>query len=179
MSWNEKKKHIISILVVSTFLILSTTFVYFPKQENFVSSLAFLHQVNSFYMEDLSSGILLKNTSCVKDEKGLQQDPYQFKVVNQTNQEITYRIVFHKDFEKINQQGKEALENHYLRYTLKEGEQAYLEPQNLNDDGILYETTIPKRSEVVYDFKMWLDYDADNGAMNKLLIGNIEIERIG
>lgn len=169
----------ISIIVVSLFLILTTTFVYLPKQENLLSSLAFLNQINSFYMEDLSSGLLLKNASCTKDEKGLAQDPYQFKVVNQTNRDITYQIVFQKDTKKVAQQGKEVLNNKYLRYTLKEGKQEYLEPKNLKEDGIIYEATIPKHSEVVYEFKMWLDYDADNEAMNKLLIGNIEIERIG
>ena len=175
----EVEKHILSIIFVSIFLVLSTVLVYFPKQENLASSLAFLKTKNLFYLEDLSSGILLKNASCVKDETGLQQEPYQFKIVNRSNHDISYQILFHIDKEEIESLGKEALANKYLRYTLKEGTKEYLEPHNLTEDGILYTAVIPKQSETVFSFKMWLDYNADNDAMGKVLIGNIQIERIG
>lgn len=178
MTAKEKRSHIISIISVSLFLIIMTAFVYLPKQEMLLSSLAFLQNQNRFYMEDISSGILLKDATPVSDQKGLQYEPYQFKVVNNSNSDITYNIIFKNNKEKAEAKGKEVLPNKYLRYSLKEGNNVNLEPVTLQEDGILYTTTIPSNSTVVFEFRMWLDWEADNGAMNKIFIGKIELEEV-
>lgn len=177
MNKKEVRKHILSIICVSTFLIFMTTFVYLPKQENLLSSFAFLEAQRSFYVEELSSGILLHDATPVSDKKGLQNDPYTFKVVNNSNKEITYQIKFNNNEEKIKAQGKEVLPNRYLRYNLLQGNTEIVEPSTLPDDGILYEAVIPANSEIIFNFRMWLDYNADNGAMNKTFIGKIEVEK--
>lgn len=174
----EIRKLIYSILGISLFLIVMTTFVYLPKQETLLSSLAFLQNQNRFYMEDISSGILLKDATPVSDEVGLSYEPYRFKVINNSTSDITYRIIFENNQEKIEAQGKEVLPNKYLRYSLKVGNNTVIEPTTLSEDGILYTTTIPSNSEIVFEFRMWLDYNADNGAMNKTFIGKIELEEI-
>lgn len=174
----EIKKLMFSIIGVSIFLIVMTTYVYLPKQENLMSSLAFLQNQKRFYMQDISSGILLKDATPVKDEVGLEYEPYQFKVVNHSNLDITYRIVFKNDIQKAKAQEKEILPNRYLRYTLTEGYNIDLEPATLQEDGILYTTTISAHSETTFEFRMWLDYNADNDAMNKVFIGKIEIEEV-
>jgi len=178
MTAKERRSHIISIISVSLFLIIMTVFVYLPKQEMLLSSLAFLQNQQRFYIEDLSSGILLNDATPVSDEKGLQYTPYRFKVVNTSNSAIKYNVVFKNNEEKAKAKGLEVLPNKYLRYSLKEGYNQALEPQTLQDDGILYTTTIPSNSTVVFEFKMWLDWNADNGAMNKIFIGKIELEEV-
>jgi hypothetical protein len=174
----EVRKLILSIVCVSIFLIVMTTFVYLPKQENMLSSIAFLQNQKRFYMEDISTGILLQDATPVSDQTGLQYEPYQFKVVNNSNSDITYNIVFNNNQEKIESQGKEVLPNKYLRYSLSSENNSLIEPTTLAEDGIIYTATISAKSEVVFEFRMWLDYDADNGAMNKVFIGKIEIEEI-
>lgn len=169
---------IVSIVSVSIFLVTMTCFVYLPKQETLASSLAFLQKQKSFYIQDLSEGILLKEAIPMSDEKGLTLDSYRFKVVNKSKADITYQIKFVSNKEKVQSQGKEVLDNKYLRYTLKEGNYDYLEPNTLNEDGIIYETMIRANREEVFEFKMWLDWNADNNAMNKVFIGKIEIEQI-
>lgn len=169
---------ILSIVSVSIFLVTMTCFVYLPKQETLASSFAFLQNQRQFYVQDLSDGILLKEAIPMTDEKGLTLDSYRFKVVNKSKADITYQIKFVSNKEKIKSQGKEVLDNKYLRYTLKDGNHDYLEPNTLNEDGIIYETTIDSNSEVVFEFKMWLDWNADNNSMNKVFIGKIEIEQI-
>lgn len=172
------RKYILSIICVSLFLVIATTFVYIPKQENLLSSLAFLQNQQTFYMKDLSSGILLQDASPMKDSKALENDPYRFEVVNHSNSDITYQIVFRNNEEKAKSQGKEVLPNHYLRYSLISNDNYLVEPSTLSDDGILYTTTIKAHSSEIFDFRMWLDWEADNGAMNKIFIGKIEIKEI-
>ncbi len=178
MNQKEVKKSILSIMFVSIFLILMTTFVYLPKQENLLSSFAFLQNQRSFYMEDVTSGILLKDASPMSDEKGFQNEPYRFKVINHSNEDITYQIVFQNNEQKALEQGKEVLPNHYLRYSLQNANDEMQKAETLADDGILYTAVVKAHSEETYDFRMWLDYDADNGAMNKIFIGKIEIVKI-
>lgn len=174
----EIRSLIISIISVSLFLIIMTTFVYLPKQENLLSSLAFLHTQSDLYIEDLSNGILLRDATPVTDTTGMTYVPYQFRVVNNSNKEVNYNVVFKSNKEKALKQGKELLPNKYLRYSIKEGNKDFIEPTTLRDDGILYTTTVPAKSNTVFDFKMWLDYNADNGAMNKIFIARIEIQEV-
>lgn len=178
MSKKEIRKHIISIVVVSFLLIFSTAFIYLPKQENLVSALAFLQMQKGFYMEELSSGILLKDASPVLDEYGIKNDPYSFKVINDTNSDVTYKIVFKNNEEKAKARGMEVLPNRYLRYNLVSEGKELVTPSTLSDDGILYVATVKANSSQTFDFRMWLDYEADNGAMNKIFIGKVAIEEI-
>ena len=46
----ETRNRILSIILVSTFLIIMTTFVYLPRQTNLLSALAFLQEEQAFYM---------------------------------------------------------------------------------------------------------------------------------
>lgn len=176
-----KDKKIIKLLLsigASLFLIVSTTFVYLTKKNNLLSSLIFLQNQQKFYMQDLSSGILLKEAIPVSDSKGLENEPYIFKVVNNSDKEITYRILFKNNIDKVKRLNKDVLPNEYLRYIVKESNIEFIEPRNLNDDGIIYETTINAKSSTVFEFKMWLDYNSDNNAMNKSFIGKIMIEEV-
>lgn len=178
MKNKEIRKTIISIISVSLFLLVTITFVYLPKQETLLSSLAFLQNQKRFYMQDLSSGILLKDAVPVSDSKGLKNDSYTFKVVNNSNSKIIYHIIFKNNKEKVSNTGREVLPNKYLRYTIKENNNNYIEPLNLTDNGIIYETTIDANSSSTFEFKMWLDYNSDNEAMDKAFVGKIEIEEI-
>ena len=81
----EIRKNILSILAVFAFMITSTLLVYMPSRSNMASALTFLNGVQSFYMEDLSSGVLLRNANPTKDIEGLKLDPYMFQVVNKSN----------------------------------------------------------------------------------------------
>lgn len=174
----EVRQSILSIILVSTFLIVMTCFVYLPKQEALLSSLAFLQNQKRFYIEELSSGILLKEAVPVSDTKGLSYEPYEFKVVNNSNQDIEYNIVFDNNEEKITNLGKEVLPNKFLRYSIQEKGTDTNIAYTLNEDGIILTTVVPKNSETTYEFRMWLDLYADNGAVNKVFIGKIELEEI-
>lgn len=174
----EIRNRLLSILGVSTFLILMTAFVYIPNNESMAAALGFINQVKNFYMEDLSEGVLLKNAIPVTDSEGLENDPYSFQVVNNSNKNITYNIVFKNNEEKAKERGKEVLPSKYLRYAISDSNDTNLEAKTLTDDGILLTTTITPHSKVVFNFRMWLDFNSDEGAMDKIFIGTIELEEV-
>lgn len=169
---------LLSIITVSLFLIVVTTYVYLPNNKNLSSALAFLNHEKSFYMQDVTSGVLLKDATAVEDSEGLSYDPYTFKVVNNTNKNITYKIVFKSDIEKAKAKGKEILPNKYLRYSISNINDTNLEANTLSDDGILLTTTITPHSTVTFNFRMWLDYNCDEGAFDKIFVGKIAIEKV-
>ena len=169
---------LLSIITVSLFLIVSTTFIYLPNSKNLTSALAFLNHEKSFYMQDVTEGVLLRNATPVEDSEGLENDPYTFKVVNKSNSNITYKIMFKSDKEKIRESEMEILPNKYLRYSISNYDDTNLEANTLSDDGILITTTIPPHSEQTFNFRMWLDYNADDGAFDKIFIGRIAIEKV-
>ncbi len=178
MTKKQVRGHIISIISVSLFLILATTFIYIPKQASLMSSFAFLQNVQNFYMKELTSGILMHDAIPTKDEKAKNNTPYTFQVVNNSDKDITYQIIFKNNEEKAKAKGMEVLPNRYLRYSLISNNNEIVKPSTLTDDGVLYETTIKANSTETFDFRMWLSYYADNGAMNKIFIGKIEIQEI-
>ena len=169
---------LLSIITVSLFLIVATTYVYLPNSKNLTSALAFLNHEKSFYMQDVTEGVLLNNATPIEDSEGLENKPYTFKVVNKSNSNITYKIVFKNDEKKAKAQGMELLSNKYLRYSISNVDDTNLEANTLSDDGILLTTTITPHSEQVFNFRMWLDYNADDGAFDKIFIGSIAIEEI-
>ena len=171
-------KHILSIVFVSVFLVLMTTFVYLPNHNNLVSALSFLSNEQSFYMEDVSSGLLLKDSVPMEDSKGLEIEPYTFRVVNNTNHNITYKILFKNNIEKIEATNLEALDSKYLRYSISTINDTNLEANSLNEDGVLVVFTALPHSKQEFNFRMWLDYNSDNNAMGKAFIGSLALEEI-
>ena len=55
----EIRSRITSIIFMLLLLVVSTLYVYYPNKQNLVSSLTFLHQNESLYIEELSEGIKL------------------------------------------------------------------------------------------------------------------------
>ena len=173
----ETMKSILSIIGVLIFLIFITCFVYLPNRQILLSSFA-LQKQNDFYIENLSESISLKDAIPVPDSIGLQYNPYQFKIVNNSNSEIVYQIVFHKSSSEIGAQEIDILSNRYLKFSLKSLDNTLVEPTILPDDGILYNASLAAHSQLVFEFRMWLDWDADNNAMDKVFVGKIEINSI-
>ncbi len=169
---NEIKKHILSILAVLTFLLLSTAFIYMPNHNSMASALTFLNGVQSFYMEDLSDGVLLKDANPTMDEDGLENEPYKFQVVNKSNKNITYKIVFKN---KVDNE-EERLANKYLRYSISTENTTENVVSTLDEDSIILTTTITPNTTQVFNFRMWLDYNSDDDAFGKRFSGVIQIE---
>lgn len=173
----EIRSRIIKIISITVFLILMTTLVYLPNHKNLVASLAFLNSEKEFYMEELSDAINMENSYPVYDEVGLNTTPYTFRVVNNSNKDIKFNIVFNTNEEEAKEvYHMEVLPNKYLRYSLTNND---IEKANtLPDNNILYTGTIKANSSETFNFKMWLNINSDSNAVNKILIGSIDINRL-
>jgi hypothetical protein len=145
-----------------------------PNHNSMASALTFLNGVQSFYMEDLSDGVLLKDANPTMDEDGLENEPYKFQVVNKSNRNITYKIIFKNKVENES----EILANKYLRYSISTENSTEDIVSTLGADSIILTTTIIPNSTQVFNFRMWLDYDCDNDAFGKKFSGVIQIEEI-
>lgn len=178
MKCKENRKSILSIILVLFFLVFMTCFVYLPKQESLLSSLAFLQNQKVFYLKDLSHGILLNDAIPIPDEIGMQYEPYRFKVVNNSSSEINYRIIFRNNDLKMNIKKEDMLSNQYLRISLNSDKGILVNPTSLSENGIIYTTTIQAHKEEIFELRMWLDWNSDNDAMDKIFVGKVEIDKL-
>lgn len=170
--------HLMSIAFIIVFLIVGTVYVYYPTKSNLLSSVTFLQKQENFYIQDVSSGIKLAEAFPISDSEGLQSTPYQFKIVNNTNHEIKFQLLFRNQLDKVNERGLEALDAKYLRYSLQQFDKETI-VNELDESEIIYTGTIASNSELTYNFSLWLGEDNfDEDAMGKTFIGQMEIKEI-
>lgn len=174
----EIKSRIISIIFMTVLLVVSTMYVYYPNKTNLVSALTFLRQNtnNDIYIEELSSGINLAEAYPITDEEGLETSPYQFKLVNTTNHDITYQLLFHNQLDEITNRDLEPLAAKYLRYSIAGNDDLVVD--TIPDSEIIYTGTIQANSEITLEFRFWLGDSFDNDAIEKTYLGRIQVDEI-
>ena len=97
--------------------------------------------------------------------------------MNSSNSEINYRIIFRNNDSKMNIKQEDLLSNQYLRISLNNNEGLLVNPVSLSENGVIYTTTIRAHEEEVFELRMWLDWNSDNNAMDKIFVGKIEVDR--
>lgn len=169
----EVVKYSISIVFWITFLVVATVVWYMPRQ-NLQNSYAYAMGNDSFYLEELNDGINMQNIYPVSDQVGKKGDSLAFQIVNKLDQDISYQLYFKNDVSKLSNVNKK-LDSRYLRYQLLEnGEEVAVD--NLPEDGKIYLSTVKANSNVYYELRIWLDYDADYGFMGKEFCGIIGLD---
>lgn len=170
--------HLMSIAFIIVFLVVGTIYVYYPTKSNLVSSFTFLKNKQSVYIEDISSGIKLAQAYPISDEEGLQATTYEFKIVNNTDHDVKFELIFKNQLDKVRERGLDALDCKYLRYSIKENNNQ-TEVNELPSSQIIYESSIPANSEITYNFGLWLgENNFDDAAMGKTFIGQMEVQEI-
>lgn len=170
------KSRIMSIIFILVILVVGTIYVYYPNQQELLSSFAFLQNQQGLYLEELSSGIKLAEAYPIVDEVGNQSEPYQFKIINNSNKEVKCQIIFKNQLDKIEERNLEPLPAKYLRYSLQSEDNEIIE--TLTEDEIIYETTIAANTETEFNFRLWLGTNLDAEGMGKTFIGQMEIKEI-
>lgn len=169
--------HIGSIIFVIIFLLISTIFVYYPNKQALLSSYTFLKNQENFYLEELSDGIKLAEAFPISDEEGINTDLYQFKIVNNSDKEIHYQLLFKNQLDKIEARNLMPLSAKYLRYSIQK-KSSDIKIDTLPESEIIYDDIIPANSEVVFDFRIWIGENFDIEAMGKTFIGQMEVVEI-
>ena len=165
---------ITSIIFMLIFLIVSTLYVYYPNKQNLTSAFTFLQNREAFYLEELSDGIKLAEAYPITDSEGITSDSYSFKIVNDTDKDIHYQLVFRNQLEKIEAKNLLPLDSKYLRYSIQNNE-SNLKIETLTDTEVIYDAVIKADSELTFDFRIWLGENFDSDAMGKTFIGRMEV----
>ena len=173
----EIRSRIASIVFILIFLIVSTLYAYYPTKANLTSAFAFLENRESFYMKELSDGIKIAEAFPISDELGLASDSYQFKIINDTDKDIHYQLVFKNQLDKITARNLLPLDSKYLRYSIQNNK-SDLKIETLTDSEIVYDAVIEADSELTFDFRIWLGENFDNDAMGKTYIGQMEVVEV-
>ena len=136
----------------------------------YASSIDFLNSYkNQVELVDLSDGINLVNAYPVKDEVGLRNDGFKFKVINNTDNARLVRIYFNNTYEVVD----ERLDYSNLRYIVYKNGEVFKNCSTLNDEGILFEDTILEESD--YEVKFWISYDSGFEILDKKFVGKITL----
>ena len=170
----EIRSRITSIAFILMFLIISTLYAYYPNKQNLTSAFTFLQNREAFYLKELSDGIKMAEAFPISDEVGLASDSYQFKIINDTDNDIHYQLVFKNQLDKITARNLLPLDAKYLRYSIQHNG-SELKVDTLTDSEIIYDAVIEADSELTFDFRIWLGENFDNDAMGKTFIGQMEV----
>ncbi len=189
---NKKSKIIKGVVLLGVFLLVfGVSYALFSvvlngTKRNKITTANFglsLTDINGFEEEE-GYGINLENALPITDEEGLKTEAYQFVVTNTGNIPASYKLKLVDDKEN-------TLNDQYIKYNLVE--ENYLktkenthyrgglyntEPKLLNtlNNRVLDEITILPGEKIEYTLNLWLDYDADNNAMNKEFSGKIMVD---
>ena len=160
----EIRKRVISIFITCMYFVLMTIL---SVQINNNYTLA---AYNSLRLEDISVPNMI-NLLPIADEDGLREEPYVFKVINNSSRKIKYVVSFTNDKDSnIN-----TLDYKYLRYSISTDNINYSRVKNMNNDGYLDTSIINSKENQVYYLKFWIDYSASEEVLNKTLSFNIQI----
>ncbi len=113
----------------------------------------------------VNNGRPLLDTTAIAGEA----KPYTFKLINQSNKYFTYDI----STEDIDI----TLAKSTLRYALSQDEREYSTPSSFNVENISQGMINPGQT-ILFDLKVWIDWEASNETQNKSYSGKILIDAV-
>ncbi len=138
-----------------------------------------------FKYEEESNSINLTNSFPMSDNKGMLLDPYTFSVSNSCEEDNAFNVYFVVSTDT-------EIQPNEIKVNISSEETAYLvdlpsvdltqdiidQYRTLTNNEIhsvylLTSAMLGKDTEALYNFRMWLDYDAGNSEKERLFEGNI------
>ena len=171
---NKKKYLVIGLLIVVLLLGVSYalfTITLFGKKK--VSIIA--DKLELVLDESETEGIEIKGAVPIEDKEGIKGKVYKFSIENKGNRDIEYQVYLDTDSEAMKECSKcEELREKDIRYEISiEGQKTIetLDAGRMIDRGVIKGNNDKKN----YELKIWLNYDADNEAQNKVFYGKIRV----
>ena len=127
--------------------------------------------------ETSSEGINIEGAVPVSDEKGLSQEGYTFKLVNNGTVAANYIITL-DDLEI--ETSEERMSDDILKYSLTkngvEGSNVFLPSIKVNNKRVVDRGVIDAKTTNTYTLKLWMDYDTTNEGMNKIFAAKLNVD---
>lgn len=172
-----KNKKSLIILIISLFLFMATSYAWLNitiKGEKI--NILKAGDLSLILDETSSEGINIEGAVPVSDEKGMLQDGYTFKLVNNGTVSANYIITL--DDLPI-ESSEERMEDDILKYSLEKngkiGKTIFLTSIKENNKRVVDSGVIEAKTTNTYTLKMWMDYDTTNEAMNKVFSAKLNI----
>ncbi len=127
-----------------------------------------------------TTDIAITNSIPTSDSDGQNQAAYKFSLVNSGDVALCYKIYLDNDTAAQTScnttQGStcQLLSDGNIRYSLKKNSTNSL--NSLTSTRLLDSGTIAASATNTYEFRIWLDYDADSTAMGKYFFGKLRVE---
>ena len=176
---NKKLIMIISIIVGVVVLVLGTSYALYTlnvtKNSNFKVKVGKLElTITDTESEDR---VVINNTVPTPTTEALEEDGYNFTITNTGTIDAAYTVYL--DELTLDNQNRNKMSNEYIKVNLS--------PQNsvnLNNTALLssftngaLETGVLEAGESIsYTLRVWVDYNADNGAQNKYFASKIRVD---
>ena len=173
-----KNKKSLIILIISLFLFMATSYAWLNitiKGEKI--NILKAGDLSLILDETSSEGINIEGAVPVSDEKGLSQEGYTFKLVNNGTVAANYIITL--DDLEIGT-SEERMSDDILKYSLTkngvEGSNVFLPSIKVNNKRVVDRGVIDAKTTNTYTLKLWMDYDTTNEGMNKTFAARLNVE---
>ena len=173
---NRFKKEYIKIVLFAVFLLSIVGGVSYALFTNTLYGKENVEVTAGTFKIDFKDGniINLNNASPISDVAGLQTTPYTFVVNNTGSLDAKYNISLE---EKDN--GVDALDRKYVKYSLKEGDGEWSHPALLSNGLTLTANKLlSSGKEETFQLKIWLDESAPNEVQGKKYDAKIVVNAV-
>lgn len=177
----EQKKKLYQLglpIILGTILLLGVSYAWLSLTLTGTKTNVLKAGTLSLILDDeLGSIIDLKNAVPILTEEGQMQEGYQFAIEN--NGDIPSQYVLYLDDVALDA-NEEKLSAQYIRYSLEKNN-ALVTPTGSAllsdlDNKILDNGIIGSGIKNTYTLRLWIDSEADQGAMNKVYKGKLRLE---
>ena len=163
-------KLVARIIGMTLFIILTTIFIYIPKNNELAASLAFLDIHENFYIDN--TNINLEKNYPVSDRVGLTTTSNTFKVVNNTNEDRCYKLVLQTG---NGNESNNVVDNEVIHYVIKVNDGEYSDVNTLNSEGVIFTDKVLGNTKNTYEIKLWINTDDNSKVQNKIFQGIIKL----
>ncbi len=173
---NRFKREYVKIVLFAFFLLSIVGGVSYALFTNTLYGKKTVEVTSGTFKIDFKDGniINLNNASPISDAAGLQTTPYTFIVSNTGSLDAKYNISLE---EKDN--GVDALDRKYIKYSLKEGDGEWSSPALLSNGLTLTANKLlSSGKEETFQLKIWLDEAAPNEVQGKKYDAKIVVDAV-
>lgn len=168
--------NVLSYITILALIIFLFTFVLYGDKNSVLAQFSFLN--NDISIKTISGNSSLTENYPIEDSEGIKGIPYVFSINNSKKNKVKYQLTFINNEEQIKESGYEVLENKYLRYSIEKEDNTFTKPKTVPNDGIIYTSSINKKTTEQLKLYVWLDINSDDNVQNKMYNGIITIKEI-
>ena len=173
----DKKIRIILILVCALILFMGASFAWLGIQLTGNSNVLKAGSLSLYLDESATEGINIEYAIPTSDNKGLSQEGYTFKLVNDGTVATNY--VIYLDDLALEENETRMLDS-VVKYSLtkngEQGETTLLTAIGTNPERVVDLGTIEPNTTNTYTLKLWMDYNATNEVMDTVFYAKLRVE---